>query len=89
MPRISETGQFILAAGEVGEFTVCPESWRLRQLSNAQKMRHPNVKRGHELHRQWAKTYDEAVYIRHNARLLIVLILLAIIAHLLTKTGGF
>lgn len=55
MPRKSANGRFIISAGEVGEFVICPESWRLRRLSQgAQKPDSRQRKAGMEAHDSWS-----------------------------------
>ena len=35
MPRQNEYGKFILSAGEISTYEVCPEAWRLSHVQKA------------------------------------------------------
>ena len=91
MPKLSPEGDTILSAGEIGAYTVCPESWRLKYLArvtpeNSGSARE-SVKAGDELHRAWVANYDEAMMLSRNAKLVIALILLAIAMYLIVHRG--
>lgn len=90
MARKNEYGRFTLSAGEIGAYTVCPEAWR---LSNIEKVKvdqsrvdqHIRVQKGNELHKEWAQTVDEAVYLARHAKLIFFLIVLCVAAFLLSQ----
>jgi hypothetical protein len=90
MARQNDYGRYILSAGEIGAYTVCPEAWRLanvervstRNSSSEQKER---VQKGNELHKEWAQNVDEAVYLTRHVKVIIALILLCIAAFLLNQ----
>lgn len=77
MAKKSSSGKFIISAGEVGSYTVCPEAWRLKALEGVERFTASSVAKGNELHRQWAKNYDEAAYLSRGLRLVLVMLLLA------------
>ncbi len=77
MKRTVVNGRHIIAAGEVGEFTVCPESWRLRMIAAVKRERSENKREGIRLHAQWAKNYDESHSLNRLVRILLLSLLLA------------
>lgn len=87
MARQTEYGKFIISAGEVGAYTVCPEAWRLANMERVPAVtsegdHQHRVKKGNELHKEWAQNVDEAVYLTRHVRLVILLLFLAIAAYL-------
>lgn len=78
MPRKNEYGKYILSAGEIGSYTVCPESWRLSAVEKVKTSHTENDRRGRDLHRTWAESIDEASYLRHRAQFLLFLLSLTI-----------
>ncbi len=83
MAKKTDYGKYILSAGEIGAYTVCPESWRLSSVEKVDALKSENVVRGIDMHKRWAKDYDEAVYFAREVRLLVLLVALAIVLHLL------
>lgn len=83
MPRKNKDGKFILAAGEIAHFTVCPEAWRLSVIEKKETLQDPSHSEGRELHRVWAKDYDESIFFSRSIRLIIEVILLLILVTLL------
>lgn len=79
MPRKNKDGKFILSAGEIGSYTVCPEAWRLSTLENVKTEHTENDRKGRELHKSWAEVIDEASYLKRRAQLLVLLLLLTAI----------
>lgn len=78
MAYYTRDGQYIITAGEISAYTVCPEQWRLTYLESATKSKDSNVKKGKELHRDWADKYDESIFLARSVRLIFMLILIAI-----------
>lgn len=79
--------KFILAAGEVGVFTVCPESWRLKSLEGIKGDRDfKAIELGRILHKSWSKTYDELFSLNNALRVLFVLSCIAILALLFIRS---
>jgi hypothetical protein len=83
MARKTEYGKYILSAGEIGAYTVCPEAWRLSAIEKVDTLKDKSVVLGIDMHKRWAKTYDEAVYFAREVKLLVLLVGLAIVLHLL------
>lgn len=85
MARRSSDGTYIISAGEVGSYTVCPEAWRLQIVEGAQQTDPPTESsaRGSELHESWASDLSEAVDLHRTIRLLLLLILLSVLIALL------
>lgn len=82
MARKTPYGKFIISAGEVGAYTVCPEAWRLRTIERVSHPAAANVEAGEQLHRQWAKSLDEALFLSRSTRAIILMLLAALIIYL-------
>ena len=83
MAHLSKDGRFIISAGEVAAYTVCPESWRLRTVAKVSTSNEANIAKGKELHKKWVENFDESLYLARNARLVLLLFLIALGAFLL------
>lgn len=88
MPRVNQDGKYILSAGEVGIFTICPESWRLRVIEKKKGEQDETVELGSTLHEAWAKNNEELDFFRRGVRALLVLISMAIIGSIIHLAGG-
>ncbi len=86
MPRKSRNGRFIIPAGEIGAYTVCPEAWRLRALVRAKTQSAPSEVQGRKLHEEWAARFDEATYLNSRIRFVASLLAAAIIIFLLMRS---
>ena len=84
MARKDEYGRIILSAGEIGAFTVCPESWRLKTVKRIRVKAQRSASTGKELHSQWAKSFEDAVYFSHSIKLILIMIILVIALYVLT-----
>lgn len=86
MPQLSPNGKYILSAGEIASYTVCPEAWRLVSVV---KIRPVGAKEseelGQELHQEWAALYDQSVFLKRGARLILILTMLALGAFLIIE----
>lgn len=78
MARKSNYNRYILSAGEIGAYTVCPESWRLSAIEKVKTSHDQSSTRGIELHKSWARSYEDAIYFGRAARALLLLMLLCI-----------
>ena len=85
MAKRNAYGKFIIAAGEVGAFTVCPEAWRLRVVEKAKTIRFDSASEGVKLHAQWAQECTKAVSLKNVALWVICLIATATIFFALWK----
>lgn len=84
MARKNEYGKYILSAGEIASYTVCPEAWRLKMVENANSIYIDNVKKGRELHQEWSADLDDAIFFTKGTTLILLLISLAILVFLIT-----
>lgn len=82
MKRTTVEGRHIIAAGEVGAYTVCPESWRLRMVQKLKREYSMESKEGIRLHAEWAKNYDDSVELLRLIRILLCLTLLAALIYI-------
>ena len=78
MARKTEYGKYILSAGEIGAYTVCPEAWRLVSIVRVKSVHSGDYKRGQDLHKEWAKGIDEASYLKRQIRILLIMLLAAL-----------
>lgn len=86
MARKTEYGKYIISAGEVGAYTVCPESWRLRVVEQVRASRENNSQAGRTAHADWAKAYEEVVYLGKKAHLVFVLLVTAAVIYLIIQS---
>lgn len=71
--------RFIISAGEIGIYTVCPESWKLRVIEGRSGEKCESIQLGSELHNEWAHDHEEAIFFDKGIRLIVLLAALAII----------
>jgi CRISPR-associated protein Cas4 len=76
-------GQHIIAAGEVGAFTVCPMSWKLKWIDRTATQKDSSVALGQELHESWSVVFEESLLLGRWIRYLAVLISTATVVFLL------
>jgi CRISPR-associated protein Cas4 len=72
--RPNPEGGYIIAAGEVGAFSVCPQAWYLSSVKG-QVGKEPTVESalGQALHRDWSKFFEESLTLGTWIRYLAVL----------------
>lgn len=77
MPSKLPDGSFIIAAGEIAEFTVCPRSWHLRNRLAATTTASPSPlsAAGQESHASWAAQADNLFLSASRAKFVIGLTL--------------
>jgi hypothetical protein len=85
MPRRSKDGNYILSAGEIGSFVVCPEAWRLRMVERVHITATESVQIGKKLHAEWVRRFDQATYLRFGSVIILGLMIMAIGLHLLLR----
>ena len=85
MARKSEYGRYILSAGEVGAFTVCPEAWKLKMVDKVTGAHSASSDEGRKLHAEWAARYSEAENLKRVALVVISLMALATVAFALVN----
>lgn len=83
MATISPDGRHIIAAGEVGAFSVCPLSWKLKWIDKESSKREPSVDLGKELHQSWSSIFEESLVLSKWIRYLAVLLTSAAVLFLL------
>jgi hypothetical protein len=84
MPRQNSDGKYIISAGEVGSYSVCPEAWRLQMIEKRTATQGAETSAtGSQLHKEWATELSEAVYLTRTIRLVVLLILLTILITML------
>jgi CRISPR/Cas system-associated exonuclease Cas4 (RecB family) len=79
--RKNPQGGYIIAAGEVGTFSVCPKAWQL-SFSKADKVQAPNDRSllGQALHQDWTSFFEESLTLSVWIRYLAVLVCLMLMA---------
>jgi CRISPR/Cas system-associated exonuclease Cas4 (RecB family) len=80
---ISPDGRHIIAAGEVGAFSVCPLSWKLKWIDKEASKVAPSVELGKELHKSWSSVLEESLLLGKWIRYLAVLLTSAAVLFLL------
>ena len=76
-------GQHIIAAGEVGAFSVCPMSWKLKWVDKERGNEESSVALGQQLHQDWSTIFEESLVLGRWIRYLAVLITTAAVVFLL------
>ena len=77
-------GRYILSAGEIASYTVCPEAWRLREIQHVDSLYVDTIKKGKDLHHQWAAGVNEAMFLTWSVRLILLLITLVLLVFVAT-----
>lgn len=83
MPRKNRDGKYILSASEIGSYTVCPESWRLRSVVRVNAKEDNRVEKGQMKHQEWTATLDEQLFLARGTRIILALLVLALAAFIL------
>ena len=82
MPRLNSFGKYILSAGEISSYIVCPKSWHLEYVEN-QKPKHEKSKQeGSKLHVEWLIRANEALFFTWGTRLIIYMLMLIILVYI-------
>ena len=79
MARKTSDNRYILSAGEIGVYTVCPESWKLRVIEGKSGEKSESIKLGSDLHNEWALDHEEALFFDKGVRMILLLAAVAII----------
>lgn len=72
-----ESDPEMIAAGEVGQFVFCPESWRLRRLQGSTDSFDEKAEIGQVEHDDWGEIVDRLEAIRYGVRVLFILCIAA------------
>lgn len=79
-------GSFIIAAGEVGAYTVCPESWKLKWIDRERgEAPASSQQQGVALHRAWGQLFEESLLFSRWIRILATLLCAATLVFLLIR----
>lgn len=84
MAHRNSYGRFILSAGEIASYTVCPEAWRLKEIQQVNSLYVDSIKKGKDLHHEWAADVHEAMFFTRSVRLILLLITLVILVFVAT-----
>jgi hypothetical protein len=84
MARKNRDGSYIISASEVGTFTVCPESWRLKVINRTPVEATPRKDHGEKLHQQWAAKIDETLYLIKQIKNVLLLLGFALMIYLVS-----
>ena len=79
MTRKNKHGHYIIAAGEVAEYALCPESWRLGIVERKERGVSSDAERGVELHDNWAADFLSIALLYRSLRTLFLLFLVAFV----------
>lgn len=88
MARPNPDGGYIIAAGEVGAFSVCPQAWHLSTVKGAEG-RQPTVESalGQALHRDWSRFFEESLTLGTWIRYLAVLTCLMLVVFIFVSSS--
>ena len=85
MPRKNKDDEFILSAGEISTYILCPENWRLNQIENIKPKQSRESKEGTVEHQSWTKELNDAIYYTWASRIIILLMFLIVIVYIFTR----
>ncbi|MBX7139028.1 MAG: hypothetical protein K1X83_13725 [Oligoflexia bacterium] len=85
MARLTNYGKYILSAGEIGSYTVCPEAWRLKTIEQVQRAPQQSVEDGQRLHTEWAAHLDESIDLARILKWIVLIVSLAIAVYLVSR----
>ncbi len=74
MAKKNREGKFIIAAGEVGQYAVCPEAWRLKVVERVTSEQSIASIEGEKLHSKWSSNLDNAAHLGQGIRFLLALV---------------
>ena len=78
MPRKNSDGKYVISAGDVASYTVCPMSWALEQQGVKKDFGNAS-KEGLELQKEWKRGFNDAVFFTRSVNLIIALIILIVL----------
>lgn len=85
MAKRGSNGRYILSAGEVSAYIVCPESWRLKVVERTAAAQSRRSELGRELHQDWATTIDESAFLLKGTKVIMAMVVIAIGIFILTS----
>ena len=83
MATTGPDGQHIIAAGEVGAYTVCPMSWKLKWVDQEKARQVASASLGQVLHQDWSTVFEESLLLTKWVRYLVVMLMTALLVFLL------
>lgn len=78
MPYKNSYGKWILPAGEVGQFAVCPESWRLKMVERVNRLHTREKEKGEIKHDEWSEEVDHAFHLRQGLQVIFAFVVIMI-----------
>ncbi len=88
MARPNPEGGYIIAAGEVGAFSVCPKSWHLLWHARVdKKTTSDNSALGQKLHSDWSGLFEESLKLLHWIRYLAVMACLVAVVFMVISSS--
>ncbi len=88
MARPNPEGGYIIAAGEVGAFSVCPQSWHLLWNARDKKPQTSyNSALGQQLHSDWSGFFEESLKLLHWIRYLAVMACLVAVVFMVISSS--
>lgn len=89
MATTGPDGRHIISAGEVGAFSVCPQSWKLKWVDKQRGVSGLEGQvLGKKLHRDWSALFDESLMLGQWIRYLAVLTCVALVVFILLNYQG-
>jgi CRISPR-associated protein Cas4 len=88
--RINPEGGYVIAAGEVGAFSVCPQAWYLSwNKSDGSSSTPPNSQSilGQTLHRDWAQFFEESLHLGTWVRYLAMLVCMMLVVFMVVSSS--
>ncbi|MFN4896025.1 MAG: CRISPR-associated protein Cas4 [Pseudomonadota bacterium] len=88
MARVNPDGGFIIAAGEVSAFSVCPKAWHLMWHSaRKQRADNENSLLGQRLHSDWSSFFEDSLRLGEWMRYLAVLVCFMLFVFMLISSS--
>lgn len=86
MARKNDYGRWIISAGEIGAYIVCPEAWKLKSVQGMKAEKSSTASMGRELHQEWARKIDESYTFARLARIALTLLMGAVVIFLVLRS---
>lgn len=85
MAKADKKGNFIISAGEVGIYVVCPQAWYLEKVKSLSPEITPQMAEGKKEHKVWESDLNEAVIYTWASKVIILLIVILVIFYIFAK----
>lgn len=84
MPKYyTKTKTYILTAGEISTYSLCPEAWRLQYLKKVETLNNAKEQKGRELHKKWANDIKAANFFSFGTRMIFYLLVLIVFSFII------